>query len=608
MFQDFEECASPVHGAERIASLRTAMAADNLDLWLVPHADEHQSEYLPANAERLSWLTGFTGSAGYCFVSAQDAVILIDGRYTLQVRNQTDAAVFSYGDLVETPPHKWLAQTATSDMRIGFDPWLTPIGMLRKFEKAAKDAGARLVACENLIDAIWTDRPGPPLGPVVVHPLDHAGKAASEKLAELDAALTQKSADLCILSDPSSLAWTFNIRGADVAHTPLPFGYALLRQGQRPLLFMDRRKLDNATSAYLEGLTELAEPTELVERLKQESAGRSVMCDPALVPSALLSAITEAEGNVIEARDPATLPRAIKNTAEIDGTRAAHHRDGVAFVRFLAWLSRQQPAALDEITAASKLEELRAKTATEMGSELKDIAFDSISGSAANGAIVHYRVTRATNAPFEPNSLYLVDSGGQYVDGTTDITRTIAIGTPPAPAVEDFTLVLKGHIAFAMARFPAGTTGRDLDTLARMALWRRAKDYAHGTGHGVGSYLSVHEGPQSISRRGTEPLRGGMIVSNEPGFYRAGEYGIRIENLVLVSEAETFDGGTIAVHDFETLTLAPIDRTLIDASLLTDEEVTWLDAYHERVAKALSPHLDDEDRQWLTQACAPISR
>ena len=606
MFQDFEERASPIHGAERIAALRDQMKNAHFDIWLVPHSDEHQSEYLPANGERLSWLTGFTGSAGFCFVTREKAVILVDGRYTLQVRNQTDPAVFSYDDLVETPPHDWLAANAAAGARIGFDPWLTTIGQLRQFENAAEKAGAQLVSNANLVDAIWHERPDAPSAPVVVHPPDHAGKGAVEKLAELDALLEEKQADLCILSDPASLAWTFNIRGNDVSHIPLPFGYALLRRGAPPLLFMNRRKLTNEAAAHLADLAELAEPSELVERLKRESASRKVWCDPALVPAALYNAILEADGEVVEARDPVALPRAVKNAAEIAGTRAAHHRDGVAFVRFLAWLSRQKPEALDEIAVAQRLETLRAETAQTLGSELKDIAFDTISGAAANGAIVHYRVTRASNAPFVPDSLYLVDSGGQYVDGTTDITRTVAIGTPPAQAIEDFTLVLKGHIAFATACFPAGTTGRDLDTLARMPLWRRARDYAHGTGHGVGSYLGVHEGPQSISRRGSEPLKAGMIVSNEPGFYRAGEYGIRIENLVLVSEATMPAGGTIAVHDLETLTLAPIDRNLIDATMLTSEEIRWLDAYHKRVETALSAHLDDNDRQWLAAACAPI--
>lgn len=606
MFQDFEERASPVHGAKRVAALGDAMRERKLDMWLAPHGDEHQSEYPPPSAERLAWLTGFTGSAGFCIITQQTAVLFVDGRYTLQARNQTDGAVFDLEGLLDNPPSRWLAANAAAGMRIGFDPWLLPRAQLQRFEKAAGEAGADLVACDNLIDAVWEDRPAPPLGKIVIHPVEFAGREASEKLAELDEALADKDADLCVISDPASIAWAFNIRGRDIRHIPLALGFAVLRRGDRPLLFIDRRKLDNSTTAHLEKMAELAEPAALVDTLAGLAEGRKVLCDPALTPAALCNAITDHGGEIIEGRDPAALPRAIKNAAEIAGARAAHERDGVAFVRFLAWLSRQPAETLDEIAAAETLERLRAQTATEFGSELKEIAFDTISGAAGNGAIVHYRVTRSTNTPFTDGMLYLVDSGGQYLDGTTDITRTVAIGAPPPGAVEDFTLVLKGHVALATARFPAGTTGRDLDTIARMPLWRRAKDYAHGTGHGVGAYLGVHEGPQSLSRRGTEPLKAGMIVSNEPGFYRDGEYGIRIENLVLVSEAEQPQGGTIAVHAFETLTLAPIDRTLIDTSMLTADEREWLDAYHARVADVLLHYLDEADGQWLKAACAPL--
>lgn len=606
MFQDFEVRSQRDQTPPRVAALRAAMAQAQVDAWLVPHADEQQNEYLPPCAERLAWLTAFTGSAGFAVVCAGRAVLFVDGRYTLQAAAQTDPSVFAIESLVETPPHDWLAANAREGWRIGYDPALLTIAGLDRFESAASKAGATLVPLSNLVDSVWTDRPAPPAGAVAIHDLSLAGKSAIDKLAELASGVAAAGAQACVLSDPASVAWAFNIRGSDVAHIPVPLAWAILRREGRPELFIDPAKLGRRVRAYLTQLADLHEPESLEVRLAEVAAHGAVICDPERVNAAVAATIGSAGGKIIRERDPVALPRAVKNEAEIAGTRAAHLRDGVAMVRFLAWLDGRRPGSVDEIDAAAKLEKIRAANARDMESRLEEISFDTISGAGANGAIVHYRVNSETNATLEAGSLYLIDSGAQYRDGTTDITRTVAIGEPPELARQDFTLVLKGHIAVATARFPSGSRGVDLDPLARADLWRAGRDYAHGTGHGVGAFLSVHEGPQSISRRGMEPLRAGMIVSNEPGFYRQGKWGIRIENLLLVRETAEVEGGSIAVHSFETLTLAPIDRRLVEVSLLTGAERQWLDTYHARVLAELSPVLPEAERKWLEQACAPL--
>lgn len=606
MHQNFESRSAPHLAAPRVARLRDAMAAQSLDAWLVPHDDEYQNEYLPACAERLAWITGFTGSAGFAIVARESAILFVDGRYTTQAARQCDPDLFSIADLISRPPAQWLAANASAGWRVGFDAnLLTPAGR-RRFEEALAKAGGELVECDNLIDSVWEDRPAPPVGRVWLHDASLAGASAIEKLALLDGCIEAEGADAFAMCDPTSLAWAFNIRGNDVAHTPIVLGRAIIRRGGRPMLFLENERLDPPTRAHLDAICDLREPQGLAAELAAVAAGAKILCDPDRTPSALERIIAASGGQVVQARDPVMLLRAVKNPTEIAGSRAAHLRDGVALTRFLAWLDGCEPGSLDEIAAAIRLEELRSQTAAEMGSELVDISFDTISGAGANGAIVHYRVDEKTNAPLAPDTLYLVDSGGQYRDGTTDVTRTVAIGTPPAEAREDFTLVLKGHIAIATAHFPEGTRGVDIDVLARIALWRRGKDYAHGTGHGIGSFLSVHEGPQTISRRGMQAFLPGMIVSNEPGYYRPGEYGIRIENLLLVTAAEPVDGGPAPMMGFETLTLAPIDRRLIEIDLLTRDEIDWLNAYHARVQTSLAPHLDDRERQWLAQACAAL--
>lgn len=606
MFQTFDVKSEPRTVAPRVSRLREAMRAARIDAILVPHSDEYQNEYLPACAERLAWLTGFTGSAGFAIVTAQAAVLFVDGRYTLQARDQTDTSVFAIESLTDHPPSQWLAENAAPGWRIGFDPHLLTIGQKEVFERKAKQAGAELVSGENLVDKVWDDRPAPPMGKASIQKMKIAGERARDKLARLSKEIAGAGADLCLLTDPVSVAWAFNIRGADMAHIPVTLARAIVKKEGYPLLFVDAGKLNRECEAYLTQLADLRDPQALESELSALAKGAKVLCDPERVSSALGEIVTRSGGEIVKARDPVALPRAIKNETEIEGSRAAHLRDGVAVTRFLAWLDHQPAGSLDEIATARKLEELRAETAKVMDSRLLDISFETISGAGPNGAIVHYRVNEGTNARLADGTLYLVDSGAQYRDGTTDITRTVAIGNPPALACRDFTLVLKGHIAIATARFPKGTRGVDIDALARIALWRNGRDYGHGTGHGIGSYLSVHEGPQSISKRGMEPLVAGMIISNEPGFYREGQWGIRIENLVLVEPAQPAEDGNVDTHSFETLTLAPIDRRLIDTSIMTREELVWLDAYHARVREALSPHLDAADRQWLANACAPL--
>ncbi|MCB1422127.1 MAG: aminopeptidase P family protein [Nitratireductor sp.] len=602
VFQSFE---APTRAAAsgRLADLRKAMTELGLDWYLLPHGDEYQNEYLPPCAERLAFLTGFTGSAGFAIIGHEDAFLFVDGRYTLQAASQADGRDFEIRDLVNEPPSRFAAGILENGNTVGFDPWTMTMGQTKSWEETCTKAGAELQRVRNLVDQIWQDRPPAPLGRAWLHPERFAGKLPEDKLAVLAGKLKEAGADCLLQTDPASIAWTFNLRGSDVAHNPLALAFAILfADGRKPVIFIDRRKLDDETETGLEGLAELRKPSELESWLAENAKDRKFHCDPQLVSAALAECIASAGGTVIEGQDPVALPRATKNEAELSGAREAHLRDGVAMVRFLAWLDRQQAGSVDEITAARQLEGLRRETAVAMNSELKEISFDTISGAGAHGAIIHYRVTEESNTSLEANSLYLVDSGGQYEDGTTDITRTIAIGTPPGGAARDYTLVLKGHIAIAMARFPAGTRGVDLDSHARLPLWQAGKDFAHGTGHGIGAYLNVHEGPQSISKRGMQELLPGMILSNEPGYYREGHYGIRLENLVIVDEAPEIEGGDKPMLGFETITLCPFDRRLVETGLLSPAETAWLNAYHARVREALTPHLDKQDADWLKSA------
>jgi Xaa-Pro aminopeptidase len=605
-FQSFEDRTERAASAERVAVLRTELARRGLTGFVVPRSDRHQNEYVPASEERLAWLTGFTGSAGAAIVLMERAVLFVDGRYTLQVREQVDTSLFAIEHLVETPPDRWIETNLTSADRLGYDPWLHTVESAERLAKACAAAGATLVAVEpDLIDAIWNDRPAPPLGVVTLHDLRFAGEAADEKLARIRAELAKLRADALVVSDPHAVAWAFNIRGADVAHTPLPLAFAVVPQAGRPALFVDGRKLSNDVRDRLEALADVREPADFVQALAAlGQARKTVRLDQATAADALARLIITHGGKVARGACPIALMKAVKNQAEISGARAAHIRDGVAVTRFLAWFDREAARGiLTEIDAVAALESFRRDTGL-----LKDISFPTISGAGPDGAIVHYRVTSKTNRRIAPSELFLIDSGGQYQDGTTDITRTVAVGEPSAEMRERFTRVLKGHIAIARAVFPEGTTGAQLDSFARQFLWAGGLDFDHGTGHGVGSYLSVHEGPARISKLGTTALRPGMILSSEPGYYKAGAYGIRIENLVLVVEAAAVPGAEKPLNAFETLTLAPIDRRLVVADMLTPEERDWLDGYHARVAETLSPLVDAESRAWLAAATRPVAQ
>jgi Xaa-Pro aminopeptidase len=605
-FQSFEDRTERAASGARVAALRTELARRGLTGFIIPRSDRHQNEYVPASEERLAWLTGFTGSAGAAIVLMERAVLFVDGRYTLQVREQVDTSLFTIEHLVETPPDRWIETNLTNADRLGYDPWLHTVESAERLAKACAAAGATLVAVEpDLIDAIWSDRPAPPLGAVMLHDLRFAGEAAEDKLARIRAELVKLRADALVVSDPHAVAWAFNIRGADVAHTPLPLAFAVIPQAGRPALFVDGRKLSNDVRDRLESLADIREPADFVQALAAlGQARKTVRLDQATAADALARLVTSHGGKIARGMCPIALMKAIKNPAEISGARAAHVRDGVAVTRFLAWFDREAArSALTEIDAVAALESFRRDSGL-----LKDISFPTISGAGPDGAIVHYRVTSKTNRGIAPGELFLIDSGGQYQDGTTDITRTVAVGTPTAEMCERFTQVLKGHIAIARAVFPDGTTGAQLDSFARQFLWTQGLDFDHGTGHGVGSYLSVHEGPARISKLGTTALRRGMILSNEPGYYKAGAYGIRIENLVLVVEAAAVPGAEKPLNAFETLTLAPIDRRLVVADMLTPDEMDWLDGYHARVAQTLSPLVDDETRAWLAAATRPLAQ
>ncbi|CCF19851.1 Aminopeptidase P [Pseudorhizobium banfieldiae] len=608
MFQSFDSRSPPQSGRERVSALRSHFDGLGIDGFLVPRADEYQGEYVPASAERLSWLTGFTGSAGVALVMRSQAVIFVDGRYITQLKEQVDGSVFSGGDLVNEPPHAWLKANAAKGFRLGVDPWLHTAAEVRKLSKALDEIGGSLVFVpSNPLDAIWTERPAEPMGAVMIQRHEHAGTLAAEKIPMIAAQVKEKGAAAVIITDPSSVAWLFNIRGSDVPHTPHPLARAIVPAEGRPLLFLDERKTGIEARAYLAQLAEQLPPADFPARLEDWARRGPIMLDADLAPLALSIAIEKAGGSVVEATDPARLPRACKNAAELEGSAKAHLQDGAAVVQFLCWLDGQQAGSVTEIETVRALEAARVKVGEQMQSPLKDISFDTISGAGPDAAVIHYRVTTETDRPLNEGELFLIDSGAQYINGTTDITRTVAIGDVPEDRKRFFTLVLKGMIAISIARFPKGTRGCDLDPLARIALWKAGGDYAHGTGHGVGSYLSVHEGPQRIARLSTQELLPGMILSNEPGYYRPGHYGIRIENLIYVKEATDIEGGDIPMLSFETLTWCPIDRRLVLPELLTAEERDWLNGYHAATREKLMPLIeDDKVQQWLVQATEPV--
>ncbi|MBA2635468.1 MAG: aminopeptidase P family protein [Sphingomonas sp.] len=593
--------------ADRLKALRDQLKSDRLDGFVVPLTDEHMSEYVGSYAQRLAWLTGFQGSAGSAVVLPEEAAIFVDGRYTLQVQSQVDGKDWSYQSVPETSAADWLQEHAPEGARIGYDPWLHTGDWVKKARAALAGRGAELVAVgANPVDKVWADRPEASDAHLIVHPDRYAGKSSAEKRTEVADWLTTKKADAAVLSALDSIAWAFNVRGADVTHTPVALAYAIVHCDGTADLFVASEKVGAEVRQHLGNGVRLHERTDFEPALAK-LGGKTVAVDPERAVSAIFDALEKAGAKFVAARDPTILPKAIKNPVEIAGQKSAQQRDGAAIARFLRWIDEEAPGGeIDELIASDRLEAFRRESA-----ELRDLSFDTISGSGPNGAIVHYKSSEKTNRKLQTGELYLVDSGGQYVDGTTDITRTVPIGEPSEEMRERFTRVLKGHIAIATALFPKGTRGTQLDSFARRPLWEAGIDYAHGTGHGVGSFLAVHEGPQRIAPVGSsqsggdEPLQAGMIISNEPGYYKAGEYGIRIENLVLVVEKQV-EGAEKEMLGFETLTFAPIDRRLIVREMLSPLELNWLNGYHAQVLEKIAPTLDGADRDWIERACAPL--
>jgi len=600
-FQSFLAAGGPVNCRERTDKLRAELARRGLAGFIIPRADQHQNEYVAPSSERLSWLTGFSGSAGLAIVLSSRAAIFVDGRYTVQAQAQTDPGVFTTIHIAEMAPSAWIEMNLNRGERLGYDPWLHTQTAADQFTAACSQIEAELVPTQsNPIDAIWTDRPGEPIGAVRMHPLRYSGETARAKISRIQSAILKM--DGIIITDPHNIAWLFNIRGSDVAHTPLPLGFAYVPVQGRPTLFLDRRKLSDAVRARLNAIADVHEPAELTDFISALGRrGSPVGFDSSTSPVALIQIFESAGGKPKLGPEIVGVLKARKNSVEIEGAKAANERDGAAVCRFLNWMKREAPkGAVTEISAVVAIEGFRRDSGM-----LKDISFATIAAAGENSAIPHYRVSEISNLKVR-RGLFLIDSGGQYEDGTTDITRTIAIGKPTKEMRDRFTRVLKGHISVARAVFPKGTTGAQIDSFARESLWRAGLDFDHGAGHGVGSYLSVHEGPQRISKAGTAVLEAGMILSNEPGYYAPGRFGIRIENLVVVRPIE-IPRSEREMLGFETISLAPIELDLVDVKLLNRHERDWLDAYHARVRARLSSRVDPKTRAWLVRATRKLA-
>ncbi len=590
----------------RLADLRRELSSQKLDGFVIPKADEHQGEYVAARSERLQWLTGFSGSAGSAIVLAERAAIFVDGRYTLQARDEVDVELFEPRHLTSEPQTDWISAHMTDGQRLAYDPWLHTPTQISRLQAACDKAGAELVALDNNpIDTVWPDQPDAPLSPAVAQPDDFAGQTSTDKRRRIAKDLSDQEIGALILSAPDSIAWLLNIRGSDVPFTPFTLSFAVLHADATVDWFVDARKPVDGLAELLGDAVRLHQPDQLGDHLDQLAEDdKTVHLNPVDTPNWIYLRLKAGGATIAKGEDPCQLAKAQKNQVELDGIRAAHVRDGVAVCRFLAWLSKAAPTGQEsEISIGAYLEKMRSEN-----EHFRGLSFPTISGSGPNGAIVHYRVSKKTNRRLDPDSLLLVDSGGQYLDGTTDITRTIAIGTPSPEMRDNFTRVLKGHIALATARFPIGTTGSQLDTLARMPLWQAGLDYDHGTGHGVGAYLSVHEGPQRISKMpNSVALLPGMIISNEPGYYKTDAYGIRIENLVAVTTSDAGADTGKEMLEFETLTLAPFDRNVINTELLNAGELAWVNAYHQHVRDQIGSLVDDETSKWITQATEPLN-
>lgn len=608
MFQTFDRATDSSTSPARVAGLRDRLGALGVQGFIVPRADAHQGETVAPHDERLAFLTGFTGSAGLAIVLTDRAALFVDGRYTLQAAAQVDTDLFEVVPVHEILAARWLEQALSEGQIIAYDPWLHGKAEIDRLTAAVEKRQARLVPLEpNPIDEVWTDQPPVPMGAVRIQPEDFAGENPADRRRRIGALIAEKAADAAVLTQPDSLAWLLNIRGSDLSHSPVALGFGVVNADGTVALYMEPDKIDGEVLAHLGNQVSVTAPARLADDLAAMT-GKTVLLDQATCPLWVANRLEAASAKLTWGEDPCLKPKALKNSAELAGMRAAHRRDGAAMARFLHWLDQTvaQGETLTEIDVVTTLEGFRAGTG-----KLMDISFDTICGAGPNGAIVHYRVSRDSNRTLRPGELLLVDSGAQYMDGTTDITRTIAIGPVDATALRPYTLVLKGMIAISRARWPKGITGRDLDPLARIGLWQAGLDYEHGTGHGVGVYLNVHEGPQRLSRRGGDvALEPGMILSNEPGYYSPGRFGIRIENLIAVTEPSVPDGGERPMLGFETLTLAPIDRHLIDRVLLGPEDGAWLDAYHARVLAEIGAELDPQGDaavlDWLTVNCTPL--
>jgi len=588
----------------RLFSLREALKRNGLDGFLIPLSDEYQSEFPPACSQRLAWLTGFDGSAGIAAVLSDRAAIFVDGRYTLQAREQVERGLFEQFHSTEQPLTSWLSRHAAGK-RIGYDPWLHTQAAVARMEKTVSASEVELVSFpSNPIDSVWYDRPAPPEQKVFMYHDKMAGRNSAEKRGQIAQGVKKTLAEAAVITSPESVAWLLNIRGGDLRHTPVPLCYAIIRADSKVTWFISPERVPCDIRDHLGADVEVLPPATFDDAIKGLGMEKTAVLVPDTSPARVVELLKQSGGTVINGLDPCELPKACKNTAELAGIRAAHIRDGAALSSFLCWLSKSVlGGAVDELAAAEKLYQFRAKD-----KKFRGLSFDTISAAGSNGAIVHYRANKKTNKNLTAGSLYLVDSGAQYMDGTTDVTRTVAIGVPTDEMRDCFTRVLKGHIAIATARFPAGTAGGALDSFARRPLWEIGLDFDHGTGHGVGCFLGVHEGPQRIAKRGGGvPLSAGMVISNEPGFYKEGSFGIRIENLEVVRDLKCENSFNSRMLGFESLTLAPIDRSLVVTSMLDDKELSWWEEYHKRVLEAVGPLVDGSTLAWLKNACRPLT-
>ncbi len=579
-------------GAQKLQEIRKLLTEQGFDGFLVPRTDEYQGEYVPECAERLAWLTGFTGSAGLAVILSDKAMVMSDGRYTIQLAAQVDKNLYALENSQEIKPEEWLIENVKEGVVIGYDPKLhTPEQI-----EVKEEAGLILKAVtKNPINLVWKNRPKEPIGKVELFPEKFAGVSASDKIKLIQSELKKNKADAVILTMSDSIAWLLNVRGSDIPHIPVALSYLVLPAEGKAQWFVHPEKLTDEVKKHLSDIVEFKEEALLLSSLKSWE-DKTVWLDPKRSSIWFKNILEQNGAKILEKNDPCILPRACKNKAEQSAMKNAHIRDGVAMVKFLKWFEEEAPQGqLTELSVEEKLESFRAEAP-----EFKEPSFSTIAGFGANGAIVHYRADESSSQTIKKDNLLLLDSGAQYEDGTTDITRTVAVGVPTQEMKENFTLVLKGHIALASAKFQKGTKGKELDKLARTPLQKKGLDYAHGTGHGVGCYLSVHEEAAGISPRGEEAIRAGMIISNEPGFYKEGEYGIRIESLLLAQVSEDNE------LYFETITLAPIDKNLIVIDMLNDEEINWVNDYHVRVFETLSPLLDQPIVDWLKIATSKL--